>query len=461
MSADSDSNRPSPHIETSAIPTASSPLTVIGVSHRTCSDAVRQQIYVADEEMGAMYAALAEAGVREAMVLSTCDRVEVAGVFPDPERAAHIVVSALAAPIGLAYEDLAGSLYRHDGIEAVRHLFRVGAALDSQVIGEPQVLGQMKAAHRLAREHAGLGPVLERTLQAAYEAAKTVRTRTRIGEGSTSFATAALARMKDLHGSLEQRVAVLIGPGELGLIIAGHLISAGVEAVHVIDRFRRRADATAAELQTERATSEGMDALGTRLAEADVVITALGEGGRLIEADLVEAVLKRRRRRPIFLLDLSVPGDVDPAVHRLDDAYVYDHDDLEYMTRETRAAREAEAAKAEALIAEAVAAFMREDAARLAGPDITKLRERIERHVHAVVLSQMTGSGLGTGSASENAETLARRIAAKLAHGPTRTLRNLAETGRLDAPTRALIETLFEVNEHPDASITDRPEEED
>jgi glutamyl-tRNA reductase len=455
MSADSDPNRPPPHTETSATNPASSPLTVIGVNYRTCSDAVRQQIYVADEEMAAMYAALTEAGVREAMVLSTCDRVEVAGVFSDPDQARRIVVSALAAPTGLSSEDWAESLYRHDGLDAVRHLFRVASALDSQVIGEPQVLGQVKAAHRLARQHAALGPTLERTLQAAYEAAKTVRTRTRIGEGSTSFATAALARMKDLHGSLEQRSVLLIGPGELGLIIAGHLASAGVDAIHVIDRFRRRADATAAELQTERATADGMDALGSRLAEADVVITALGEGGRLIDADLVEAVLKRRRRRPMFLLDLSVPGDVDPAVHRLDDAYVYDYDDLEYMTRETRAAREEEAAKAEALIAEAVAAFTREDAARLAGPDITRLRERIERHVHDIVLSQTAGAGVG------DPEALARRIAAKLAHGPTQTLRTLAETGRLDAPTRTLIAALFGANEHPDAPTTERSEEED
>jgi glutamyl-tRNA reductase len=432
----------------SASTTSISDLVVIGVNHRTCSDDLRQQIYVADEELAGVLSALQSAGAREAMVLSTCDRVEVAAVL-QPETASDLVAHALSAPIGLTAAHLLPSLYRHEGVDAVRHLFRVASALDSQMIGEPQVLGQLKAAHRLARDHGASGLVLERVLQAGYEIAKTVRTDTRIGEGAVSLATAAVARIKDLHGDLSGRCGLLIGAGELGVLVAEHLLSAGADRVDVVDRFQRRAAVTAHELGGE---FYGMEALGTRLTEADVLISALGEGHRLIETDLVEAVLKKRRRRPIFFLDLAIPGDIDPAVHRLDDAYVYDHDDLEYMIRETRAARETESRTAEAMVESAVTRFTRDDAGRDAGADIRKLRS----HIHDLVARSVAevGSGVRTGggrtgtevqdgAGSPDLDMLTHRIATRLAHAPSETLRRLAEDGRLDAANRALIEDVF------------------
>ena len=404
------------------------PISVIGVNHRTCPDSLRERLYVDDSEVAAVIGTLRIRGVREAMVLSTCDRVEVAAVFVDGDMAPMTVATALGGPVGLRGEQLLPYLYRHDGSAAIRHLFRVTSALDSQIVGEPQVLGQVKAAQRLSHDLGAGGPSLERVLQAAYALAKRVRTETRIGEGAVSIATAAVARVQDLHGSLAGRTALLIGGDELGLMIARQLRAAGLGDLTVLDRFRRRAAATAAELEAHHGP---LDDLAGALDRADVVISGLGAGRYLITADTMDAVLRRRRRRPVFLLDLAVPGDVEPAVHRLDEAYVYDLGDLERVTQEGRAGREAEAARAEAMVEEALAAFGRDLAVRDAGPDIARLRTHIEAQIREAV-------GGGT-----EAEAMARRIAGRLLHAPSEAMRRRAAAGRLDDETRALIAELF------------------
>lgn len=404
------------------------PISVIGVNHRSCPDSLRERLYVDDSEVAAVIGTLRIRGVREALVLSTCDRVEVTAPFADGGLAPMTVATALGAPVGLRGEELVPYLYRHDGGEAVRHLFRVASALDSQIVGEPQVLGQIKAAQRLSQDLGAWGPRLDHILQAAYAVAKRVRTETRIGEGAVSLATAAVARVQDLHGGLAGRTALVIGGDELALMIARQLRAAGLHDITVVDRFRRRAAVTAAELEAHHGP---LDDLAGVLDRADVVISGLGEGRYLITAETMEAVLRRRRRRPVFLLDLAVPGDVEPAVHRLDEAYVYDVGDLERVTREGRAGREAEAAKAEALVEEAVAAFDRLLAVRDAGPDIARLRSHLEAQIRAAV-----------GDLPDR-DAIARRIAGRLLHAPSEALRQRAAAGRLDDDTRALIAELF------------------
>lgn len=407
---------------------AAPPISAIGVNHRTCPDSLRERLYVDDSEVAAVIGTLRIRGVREALVLSTCDRVEVAAVFHDGPMAPMTVATALGAPVGLRGEELVPYLYRHDAADAVRHLFRVASALDSQVVGEPQVLGQVKAAQRLSQDLGAWGPALDRVLQAAYAVAKRVRSETRIGEGAVSLAAAAVARVQDLHGDLAGRSGLLIGGDELGLMIARQLRAAGLQDLTVLDRFRRRAVMTAAELEAHHGP---LDDLPGALERADVVVAALGSGRYLITADAMEAVLRRRRRRPVFLLDVAVPADVEPAVHRLDEAYVYDTDDLERVTREGRAGRQAEAARAEALVEEAVAAFGQDLAVRDAGPDIARLRAHLQAQIRA---------GLGAGP---EADAIARRITGRLLHAPSETLRRRAAAGRLDDETRALIAELF------------------
>lgn len=404
------------------------PISVIGVNHRTCPDSLRERLYVDDSEVAAVIGTLRIRGVREALVLSTCDRVEVTAVFRDGELAPMTVATALGGPIGLRGEALMPYLYRHDGADAVRHLFRVASALDSQIVGEPQVLGQLKAAQRLARDLGTAGPTLDRILEAAYAIAKRVRTETRIGEGAVSLATAAVARIQDLHGALGNRCALLIGGDELSLMIARHLRTVGLRDLTVLDQFRRRAAVTASELEAHHGP---LDDLAGALDRADVVISGLGAGRYLITAAMMEAVLRRRRRRPVFLLDLAVPGDIEPAVHRLDEAFVYDLGDLERVTHEGRTGREAEAAKAEALVEDAVVGFAHRRSVQDAGPDIARLRAHVEAQIVAAA---------GEGPESE---AVARRIAGRLLHAPSQALRRRAAEGRLDDDAWALINELF------------------
>lgn len=411
---------------------AALPISVIGVNHRTCPDSLRERLYVDDSEVAAVIGTLRIRGVREAMVLSTCDRVEVTAVFQDGPMAPLTVATALGAPVGLRGEELVPYVYRYDGGDAVRHLFRVASALDSQVVGEPQVLGQVKAAQRLSQDLGAWGPALDHVLQAAYAVAKRVRNETRIGEGAVSLAAAAVHRVQDLHGDLSERSGLVIGGDELGLMIARQLRAAGLHDLTVLDRFRRRAAVTAAELEAHHGP---LDDLAGALDHADVVITGLGAGRYLITAEAMEAVLRRRRRRPVFLLDMAVPADVEPAVHRLDEAYVYDTGDLERVTREGRAGREAEAARAGALVEEAVAAFDQHLAVRDAGPDIARLRRHLETQIRAGI-----GAAIGDGP---EADAVARRVAGQLLHVPSETLRRRAAAGRLDDETRALVAELF------------------
>lgn len=407
--------------------TPSQPIQVIGLDHRTCPDGVRERLFVDDAEMPAMLAALKGAGAEEAMVLSTCNRVEVIGRFADPASAPAVVAAELGRPVELEGRVLEPLLYAHDEANAVRHVFRVASALDSQVVGEPQVLGQVRAAHRLCRDLGGTGPLLEDMLRAAYAVAKRVRTDTRIGEGPSSLAAAAIARLRDLFGDLAGRGAVLVGSGELGLLLADQLRAAGMDRFEVLDRFPRRADVAARELGAHHG---GLDALGAALDRADVVVTTLGEGHYVITEEMVAAALKRRRRQPVFLLDLSVPGDVEPAVHRLDEAFVYDIGDLEEIARAGMADRAGEAAKAEQIVEDALADYARDQQGRNAAPDIAALRAHIEALVAEVV----------------DDETVSAKLAARLAHAPSVVLRELAAAGRLDASTRDLVTRLFGMN---------------
>ncbi len=404
------------------------PVIVIGVDHRTCPDAVRERLFVDDGEMSQMLSALKTAGALEAMVLSTCNRVEVIARFGEDADPRRGVAGALGQPVDLAGDVLEPLLYVHEGSDAVRHVFRVASSLDSQVVGEPQVLGQVRAAHRLCRDLGATGSAVDALLRASYETAKRVRSDTSIGEGPVSLAAAAIARIRDLYGDLKGRRGVIAGTADLGLLVAEHLAGNGMQDLQVIDRFPRRAAAAAREIGAHHG---GLDELARALDTCDVLVTSIGEGRYVVSSEMVEAALKRRRRRPIFLLDLSIPGDVEPAVHRLDEAFVYDFGDLEQIARSGMNDRAIEAAKAERIVEDAVADYARTRSGRDAGADIARLRSHIESEIAAVI----------------DDPDLARRLSGRLTHAPSATLRELAEAGQLDDATRDLVARLFGVDD--------------
>ncbi|MFQ5971321.1 MAG: glutamyl-tRNA reductase [Alphaproteobacteria bacterium] len=388
-------------------------LVVVGANHRTSTAALRDRLFVEDAEVPRFLAELVRRGVQQCLVMSTCDRVEVQGADPAPAAAGRIIADALLERAGGNEASLAGQLYVLTDDEALRQLFAVPASLDSMVVGEPQVLGQVKACHRVAREAGTTGPELEAALQAAYAAAKRVRSETSIGRGPVSLAASAVQVARDVHGELGRCSALLVGPGELGGLVLEQFQRGGLGRLTVAGSTRARAEAAGRRLGCTAVT---YDELERTLAGADVIIAAAGTGHALIDAEMVERALTRRRRRPIFLVDAAVPGDIDPLVDGVEDAFRYDLDDLEKVAREGRNAREGAARKAWEILEHEIGAFHRERQGRAAVPVLTQLR----RHFEAVRAEVLAKSG------SADAEQATRLLVNRLLHGPYEVLRRAA-----------------------------------
>lgn len=393
---------------------------VVGANHRSSSLALRDQLFVEDGAVPAFLDRLRAAGLSQAIVLSTCDRVEILVCHPDTGRATAIATEALAARAGLPRDGLAGQLYALIGAEAVRHCFAVTSALDSLVIGEPHVLGQVKAVHRLSRDAGMCGAEIEALLQAAYAAAKRVRNETQIAERPVSIASAAVRIARDLHGDLARCGGLLIGTGDMGELVAESLLAAGLSRLVVTAPRAARAETLAKALGCHAAAFED---LPTVLPEADIVLTSVGNRHTVVAPDMMLAALKKRRRRPIFLVDAGIPGDVDPAVNRVDGAFLYDLTDLERVAMEGRATREAAARAAWDIIAVEVAEFLRGRAERTAVPAIVALRGRFEA-VRAQVLAE----------AGDDADKATRLLIHRLLHDPSEVMKEIAS--RRD-PSRA------------------------
>lgn len=385
---------------------------LIGANHRSSPLALRDRLFVEDSQLPAFYALLRQGGIDQAMVLSTCDRVEVLAAAGGSGDADESIVAALARHADMAAAELAGHLYRLRDDDAVRHVVAVTAALDSQILGEPQVPGQVKASHRLARDAGMTGAEIEALLQAAYSAAKRVRSETAIGERPVSMAAAAVQIARELHGDLSRCRALLIGAGDMGVMIAGQLLEGGLADLTVTHPRESRAEIVARSLVSHTAAFEN---LADAVVNCDVVISALGTRQRILAVDFIQSALLRRRRRPIFIVDAGVPGDVDPGVNRLDGAFLYDMDDLERVALEGRASRAAEIDIARRIVEEVVAAFLRSRAERAAVPVLSQLRAHFE---------DTRGQVLAI--AGDDADKATRLLINRLLHSPSEALRDLA-----------------------------------
>ena len=404
-------------------------LVMIGANHKSASLGLRDALFVDDAAAPAFLEGLKRAGLGEALVLSTCDRVEVWTIDGDPAHAARLVGEAMAARAGLEPAVLACHLYTLTGAEAVGHGFTVTASLDSLVIGEPHVAGQVKAAHRLAREAGTLGGALDAFVQAAFAVAKRVRSETAIGEGPVSIAAAAVQIARDLHGDLGRCRALLVGTGEMGELVAESLLAAGLKDLSVTAPRLSRAEALAKSLDCHVLAFEEMR---EALAGADVVMACLGGRNVAISAEAVTAAVKRRRRRPIFLVDAGIPGDVETAVNRVEGAFLYDLGDLEKVALEGRAGREAAAREARAIVADEAASFQRGRQARAAVPAIVALRAHFEEMRETVLAEAGTDAAEAT-----------RLLINRLLHAPSEAMKTLAAEGAAEsAPWRAMEKTL-------------------
>lgn len=406
------------------------PYAVAGISHRTWTAAVRDALALEEGPDGAAVGAefwlpglglpgLGLPGLAQGLWLATCDRLELHAVIADPAEAEVLLPSLLAARVGIPPDVLGEQIYLHTGVAAVRHLFAVTASLDSQMIGDPQVLGQVKSAYRAAAAAGRTGPELDALLQAALAVAKRVRTETSLGERPTSLAAAAVEIARDLHGDLKDSAGLLLGLGDMGLVMAEHLRASGLGSLSVSAASELRAEAAARRLGGHYAPESDLLQL---LSASDLVVTAVGLGRYTLSAELMREVLRRRRRRPVFVIDAALPTDVEPGAGDLDGVFVYDLADLERVALAGRGQREAAAVSAWALVDQALAAFLQRRAERAAVPALVALRQHFEAERQRVLSGVSEGSEAGAARAEEATRLLVNR----LLHRPSAVLRALA-----------------------------------
>ncbi len=341
---------------------SASDLLVIGMSHRSSPVALRERLAVEGEALvGAVRGLVEQTHLSEALLLSTCNRVEIyAGT---DERGIGAELRRWLAD--RAGETVDGFLYEHRGEDATRHAFRVASSLDSMVVGEPQILGQVKEAFAAAKAAGVCGGLLERCLTTAFGVAKRVRSETEIAAGSVSVSSVASDLARKIFGDLEGRRVLLVGAGEMGEQAAKHLKKSGA-SLYVVNRSREKADALANE---HGGHAQNLEALATELAHADVVIASTSSQRFVITHELMRGVTKARRHRPLFLIDIAVPRDVDPRVGDMDNVFLYDVDDLSKVAEENLSARQREAEKAEAIVARGGAGVREMAAHEPAHPD--------------------------------------------------------------------------------------------
>jgi len=409
---------------------------ILGINHKTAPVALREKVAFSEDRLVAALRALREEmGVAEALILSTCNRTEVywSGSVSGTELSQW-----LERHHGNNL-DLAASLYIHQESRAVEHAFSVASGLDSMVLGEVQILGQFKDAYRIAQESGSTGPILNKLFQAAFSAAKRVRTETRIGANAVSLASATVSLARRMFEDLSAHNALLIGAGDMNALTARHFVSAGIKRMVIANRTLERAQALAAEL---KAHAVSLDALDQELAQADIVISCTASPLPVISKQAVEAAIRTRRRRPIFMVDMAVPRDIDAEVAELEDVYLFSIDDLQQLVAENVQQRELAAGGARLLINEEVARFLAESRAQDAGPAIRALRQQADgiRRQTVEQARRMLAAGKTT---DEVIEYLANTLTNRLLHAPTQALRQaaeLADVALAETVTRLLTE---------------------
>jgi glutamyl-tRNA reductase len=324
-------------------------LIVIGANHRSSTMLLRDRLYISETALPSFYKRLREAGFDQAIILSTTDLTEIILAAPSTslKEAAAEVIKLLSAHAGESRSEIESQTYTLSDQEAVRHLFAVAAALDSLVIGDTQQLGQLRNAHRLARINAMTGDYLDILIVAAQKTAERIGRETEIGQRPVSIAAAAVQVARDLHGDLDNSSCLLVGAGEMGEMLASSMRSAGLGNLMVSHPTASRADTLGQHLNCHVGAMENLAQL---LTQSDIVLTAMNTRRFILDAEALKAATKARRRKPIFVIDTGVPGDVDPAAETLEDVFLYTLDDLERVTREGRASRAEEAETAWAIV---------------------------------------------------------------------------------------------------------------
>jgi len=429
-------------------------LFLLGVSHRTAPVDLRERLDFSSRDVGAAVETLAAraAGAAESVVLSTCNRSEIYVATADPARAREELVAFLSDYHQLPRDAFLPHLFTYDDAAAAHHLFRVAAGLDSLVVGEPQILGQVKDAFQVAAERHCTGPLLNKTFHSAFGVGKRVRTETAIGEGAVSVSFAAVALARKIFGRLQGRRVLVVGAGEISALTAQHLRSHGAAEIVITSRTAAHAEALATDVGGHAVPWGTMTAA---IARADIVITATGSQRPIITRADVVAATGRRRADPLFIIDIAVPRDVDPTVGEIEQVFLYNVDDLQNIVQENLARRGAEIARAEAIVGEELARFTAWQRSRRAIPTVVALRQRFD-DIRRAELQRLDGrfSGLPP-EARMRVDEVTRLIVEKLLLEPTEQLKALPDEETQAIYTEA-VNRLFRLG---DASVDARDSE--
>ena len=410
-------------------------LTLLGMNHRSASLELREKACFAEEDVPAALARLREStSADEAIILATCNRVEILTRAKDAPGMAAELRAFLARERGIDDQTIDRHVYVHEGLHAVRHVFSVACGLDSMVLGEPQILGQLKKAYAVAQQCGATGSVLDRLLQHALSSAKRVRTATGISRHAVSVAYAAANLARTIFDRLEGRSALLVGAGKMTELAAKHLASQGVTDFTVTNRTFARAETLAATLAGKAVP---WDALAGELARVDIVLTGTAATVPVLTTQLVRQAVRGRRGRPLFIVDIAVPRDVEPSVHDLPGVYLFDVDDLQGIVDEGLEERRVAADAARRMLDIEVLTFDRWRQTADLAPTIAALYEHLHHVRHEEI--ERFGRKLGslTAEQREVVSDLARSLIQKVLHAPIVSLKAAAERG--DAGPRAAL----------------------
>ncbi len=398
-------------------------IVVVGLSHKTAPVEIREKLAIPESRMGEALARLCSyPGVHEGVLLATCNRVEVYAVVDDLEPGYGRIQEFLAdAHLSLSSEQLTPHLYWHTGDRAISHLFRVAASLDSMIVGESQILGQLKDAFEIALTHKTTGVILNKVVKKAISVAKRVRTETKIAEMAVSVSYAAVELAKKIFSDLRDKTVLLVGAGEMAKLAARHFIANGVRHVRVTTRTPQHAVELADRFN---GTPVAFDQFRDDMASADIILVSTGAAHYLINSDDVQRAVTQRMNRPIFLIDISVPRNIDPAVRHIDNAFLFDIDDLMQRVEQNRAERLSEAEKAEHMVVDEVGILRQWLQSLEVTPTIVALRTRVDDIKRAEVEKALGRLSNLSEQERELIEGMAAAIVNKLIHNTMVTLKS-------------------------------------
>jgi glutamyl-tRNA reductase len=427
-------------------------LFVLGINHTTAPLALREKVAFAPEKTAAaLQNACDHAGVDEAVILSTCNRTELYLATQDARQGdGEKVLQWLADYHSLPVGELADCHYFHNDLDAMRHMMRVASGLDSMILGEPQILGQLKSAYVVAQQHGKVSGQLHSAFQYVFATAKRVRSETAIGENPVSVAYAAVTLSRRIFADLSQSKALLIGAGKNMELVARHLKEQGIQHLVIANRTLPRAQELLALVGGGEAIL--LADIPQRLHEADIVISSTASQLPILGKGAVEQALKRRKRRPIFMVDIAVPRDIEPQVAELEDVYLYTVDDLKEVIDENKRTREEAAQEADKIIDEAIEDYLKEVRAEEAVSTIKGYRHKAEQLRDEEVQKALRLLRKGD-DAERVLQALARNITNKLLHHPTVQLKKAGSEGRTDLID--FIQQMFDLDREGSKAVDD------